>query len=570
MVNLAAKPFGLNEEQIAWVENTLAGLDTDAKIGQLFFLDLPIDTTTEESIAAFDGKIPGGVIIRRNHAAKTQEKLREMQAYAGNVPLLVAGDMERGSSNVILEGTACGHQLELAAANDPDLAYKAGYMCAKECAAVGAFWNYGPVCDIDFNWRNPVTNIRTYGSDPDKVLAFAKAAARGNRDGGMIPTAKHFPGDGVDDRDQHFLTSINSLSVEEWDASYGKVYKGMIDDGLEAVMVGHIMLPAYQRYYNPDVKDEELLPASLDANLLQKLLRGKLGFNGVISTDATSMCGFTAAMQRSKAVPSAIAAGADVFLFCRNFAEDFRFMKEGLENGILTQERLNEAVTRILALKAKVNLHILKKEGKLVPPEEALSVFNDDGPKKLARTIADQSVTLVKNVRNTLPLDPKKTKRLIMVVIGDTPNYHNGRGGYAPYFVEKMQEKGFEITVWKEEDPALKRVLSGIPTEELKQKYDAVLYFVNVATNGSDSAARISWPGLRLTMPQTTSELPNIMVSIDNPYHLYDAPNMHAYINGYTSDEAVVDAIAEKLAGESPFRGVSPVDAFCGLFNARF
>ena len=568
VVDLHAKPFYLNDEQIAWVEETIKNMSFDDKIGQLFLFNSPASETAEETIERLEkiGMKPNGFLLRGAVSKDIREKIKGFQDHY-EIPVFIAGDLDRGASNMIMDGTACGHQIEIGATGDPELAYKTGLICAKECAAVGTNWNFGPVVDIDYNPYNPITNVRSFGSDPDKVLTFARRIAQGMRDGGLIPCVKHWPGDGVDGRDQHFLASINSLSVEEWDASYGKVYQGMIDDGIETLMSAHILQPAYTRYYNPDVKDEDILPGSLNADLHQKLLRGKMGFNGLIVTDATTMGGFTEIVPRSKAVPMSIANGADIFLFSRDIEEDFNYMKQGVEDGILTMERVDEALMRVLGLKAKMHLPEKKANGTLVPPPEALEIFEKGEGRALAKEIADKGITLVKDTQHLMPLDPNKQKNLYVVVIGDKPGYHNTRGGYGKLFIEKLQEKGFNVTVYDEEDE--NAAIGKMKIEEFKQKYDVILYFCNIETNGSDSAARITWPGHRGTVPQMIHDVPTMMVSIDNPYHLIDAPRIPTYINAYTSEDIVVETLVEKIAGESTFKGVSPVDAFAGYFNAN-
>lgn len=567
-VDLRAKPFYLDDEQIAWVEKTIEGMSLNDKIGQLFLFNSPANETAEATIERLE-KInlkPCGFLLRGAVSKDIREKIKGFQDYY-EIPMFIAGDLDRGASNMIMDGTACGHQMEIGATGDPELAYKTGLICAKECAAVGANWNFGPVVDIDYNPLNPITNVRSFGSNPDNVLKFARAIARGMRDGGLIPCVKHWPGDGVDGRDQHFLASINSLSMEEWDASYGKVYQGMIDDGIETLMSAHILLPSYSRFYNPDVKDEDILPGSLNADLHNKLLRGKMGFNGLIITDATSMGGFIEVVPRSKAVPMSIANGADIFLFSRDMEEDFNYMKKGIEDGILTMERLDDALARILGLKAKMHLHTKKANGTLVPPVEALEIFEKGEGRALAKEIADKGITLVKDTQHLMPLDVNKQKNLYVVVIGDKPGYHNTRGDYGKLFVQKLEEKGFNVTLYDPEDTEAD--IAKMKIEEFKKKYDVILYFCNIETNGSDSAARITWPGKRGTVPQMIHDVPTMMVSIDNPYHLLDAPRIPTYINAYTSEDIVVETLVEKMAGESTFKGVSPVDAFVGLFNAN-
>lgn len=570
MIDLKAKPFYLSDEDIAWVEKTRDSMSFEDKLGQLFLFNSMSTETAGEQIEKLEkiGLRPNGFLLRGAVSKEIRAKIEALQNHY-EIPLFIAGDLDRGASNMITDGTACGHQMEIGATGDPDLAYRTGLTCARECAAVGANWNFGPVVDIDYNPLNPITNVRSFGSDPDKVLEFGSAIAKGMRDGGLIPCVKHWPGDGVDGRDQHFPASVNSLSMEEWDASYGKVYGGMIEDGIESLMTAHILLPSYTRFYDPDVKDEDILPGSLNYDLHHKLLRGKLGFNGLIITDATAMGGFTECMPRSKAVPLSIANGADIFLFARDMEEDFQYMKQGIEDGILTMGRVDEALTRILALKAKAKLHEKKANGTLVPPLEALEVFEDPKRWALAKEIADKGITLVKDTQKLLPLNPAEKKNIYVIAIGDEPGYHNTRGGYAKRFVEKLEEKGFEVTVYDPENEEIANEIARSKISDFKKKYDVILYFCNVETNGSDSAARITWPGKRGTVPGLIHDVPTMMVSIDNPYHLLDAPRVPTYINAYTSEDVVVDTLVEKIVGESEFKGVSPVDAFVGLFNAN-
>ncbi len=559
-VDLKAKPFYLTDEQIAWVESTIDSMTLEEKLGQLFLPMAPGPVEAEN--AKFDrlGLQPCGVLIRSMPSADVREKIARLQEHA-KIPMLIAGDLDRGSYNMITDGTQYGHEMLLAASGDPQMAYRGGKILAEECCAVGANWNFGPVVDIDFNPFNPITNVRTFGSDPEMVREFALASCRGMREGGILPCAKHFPGDGVDGRDQHFLCSVNSLSMEEWDATYGKVYKALIDDGLETIMTVHIMQPAYTKHFSPDTKDEDILPGSLSRELNIRLLREKLGFNGLLITDASGMSGFMDVLPRSLAVPTCIANGADIFLFTRDLEEDFDSMKAGYRSGIITDERLNEALARILGMKAKLRLPEKKAAGTLVPPESALEVFRRPESAAFAREAADKGITLVKDTQHVLPLSPEKTKRIFVIPITVVPNYHNANGGYEHRFVKDLEEKGFEVHMY-DGSPEDMNTIGRIPIREFKKQYDAIIYFMNVATSNSDSAARISWPGTRVTITMMIRDVPNLMVSVDNPYHLIDAPRIPTYVNAYNSSDLVVDTLVEKLTGGSEFKGVSPVDPF--------
>lgn len=167
---------------------------------------------------------------------------------------------------------------------------------------------------------------------------------------------------------------INDLSCTQWDNTFGRVYQELIDDGVMTIMAGHIALPSYQRKLHPGLKNEEILPATLSPELITGLLKEKMQFHGLVVTDASHMIGMFAAMPRKEQVPRAIAAGCDCFLFFNDPEEDFGYMLEGYRSGIITEERLKDALYRILGVKAAIGLHRKQAEGTLMPPREALEV----------------------------------------------------------------------------------------------------------------------------------------------------------------------------------------------------
>lgn len=566
-MDLRTKPYKLNEEQIEWVNKTLNNMTLEQKVGQLFLM-LGFTLEAENIIEQMDrlGIQPAGFMVGCGTAIITYDKITKLQNH-WDIPLLIAGDLERGTESIVTEGTNYGTQMELAAANDPELAYQAGYICGKEGLAVGCNWNFGPIIDIDYNFHSPITNIRTFGSDKERIYANASAMAKGLRDAGMLSCMKHWPGDGKDERDQHFVASINSSTVEEWDATYGSIYQRMIDDGTETLMTAHIMLPAYSRYFNEDIKDEDILPGSLNADLHNKLLRGKLGFNGLIVSDASGMGGFTETMSRSKAVPTCIASGCDLFLFTNDMEEDFNYMIQGIKEGILTQARLDEAVSRVLGMKAKLNLHIKKQDGTLTPPKEELEIFQKSVGKELAEKISNKAITLVKDTQNLLPISLEKNKRILISVLGDKGGYHDAGGNHSMYFIKKLIELGFEVTLFDENDENTWIYRKKI--SEIKEKYDLILYFASIKTSGADNHARITWSSRGLNAPKIIHDVPTMLISVDNPYHLIDVPRIPTVINGYTPSEVVMDQILDKITGKSEFTGVSPSDVFVGLFNTK-
>ena len=413
MIDLKAKPFFLTDEDINWVEATRQTMSLDEKIGQLF-CPVVMSNNQHDLADMLDRWHIGGLLFREGAAAEVRASHKYLQDHS-KVPLLTAANLEMGGTGSAHEGTFYGKQLAVAATGNAERAYQLGRVACTEGAAVGVNWSFAPIVDIDTNFRNPITNIRTFGSDPDTVLAMARAYNRAAQEAGVATSIKHFPGDGVDERDQHLLTSVNTLSCEEWDASFGKIYGTLIDEGALTVMAGHIALPAYEARFGGDIHN---VPATLSRPLLQNLLRGQLGFNGLICTDATPMVGFCAAMAREQAVPLSIEYGCDVFLFNKDLAEDFKFMKQGLGKGLLSEQRLEEAVTRVLALKAALRLHEKQQAGTLVPEESALTILRCEEHVRWARGCADEAVTLVKDTQNLLPLDPTRHNRVLLEKIG--------------------------------------------------------------------------------------------------------------------------------------------------------
>lgn len=555
MLNLKTKPFYLDDDAVSWVSRTLAELSDEEKLGQLF---VPIGYSGAPGY--LDNFIHryhiGGIMYRCGDAKEMQQTHRYLQEHS-RIPLLIGANLEEGGTGIAVDGTCFGKQLQAAATGDPRRAYQLGKISCAEGHAVGCNWAFAPVVDIDRNWRNPITNVRTYGSDPAFVLACGKEYLRAAKEENVLVAIKHFPGDGCDEVDQHILTSVNDLSCEDWDAAYGRIYQGLIDDGAQTVMVGHIALPAYQKRFNPRHPDK-LVPATLSPELLQGLLRERLGFNGLIVTDSTCMVGFSCAMERRRAVPYAIEAGCDMFLFNKDLEEDFSFMREGLEQGVLSRARLDEAVTRILAAKASLGLHKTSAAG-IVPPPSALQQLRSPRHLAWAEECADRAVTLVKDTQALLPLDPKKTPKVLLEILGDFPS--NER--ILNTFEALLTREGFRVERYVREQFET----ADFRVAHFKEQYDLVIYLGNVENASNKVTNRLNWFtfwGNGNNVPWFVEERPVLFISLANPYHLIDVPMIKTYINAYSNHDTMLRAIFEKLMGRSPFLGKSPVDPFCG------
>ena len=577
MIDLGTKPFNLDDRQQVIVKEILAGMTVEEKIGQLFCPCLSAFDENAINYYVKDLKV-GALMIRPFAREGLCENIAKVQNM-GKIPLLMAANLENGGCGAVAEGTMFANPMGCAATGDEENGYRLGKVSCSEAAEVGINWGFAPVVDIDKNYHNPIANIRTFGDDAHTVLSFAREYIRAAKEEGVMPTIKHFPGDGMDERDQHLLVSVNDCSFDAWMESYGMVYAQLIEEGVPAIMAGHIAAPYVAREVRPQISDREaLFPASQSEALLNGILREKLGFNGLIVTDSTLMVGYMQNMPRKLAIPRSIACGADMILFNRSLEEDIGYIHCGLEAGILSEARLDEAVLRILGTKMSCGLFDKKH------PAAKTSSLSPEITKTWVRNVADRAVTLVKDDRVLLPISPEKTKRIFLNVI---ENKEDNRSPFAREIKKRLQREGFEVTLYRRKysfdaasltlekiTPTVKKRLDEIlcNTEQFVGKYDLALIVLNLKTASNATVVRINWSvlfGMGNDLPWYSGEMPLVAVSFCNPYHLLDIPMAHAYINAYSDNEATLDAAFDKLMGRSAFYGKSPVDPFCGKLDTR-
>lgn len=584
-VDLTAKPYYLNEEQIKWVEDTIAGMSLEEKIGQLF---INMGSSREEGYlkGVLDNYHIGGVRYNPGTAEEVYDQNKILQENS-KIPLLIAANTEAGGDGACTDGTYVGHEIKVAATRDEHLAYRMGQIAGEEAAAIGCNWSFAPIVGLLKNWRNPILSVRTWSDDPDLNIKLSLAYMKGIQEFGIAPAAKHFPGDGSDERDQHLSFAPNHSTVEKWDNSFGKVFQALIDAGVPSIMAGHIGLPSYVRYFKPDATLQEAnLPATLNKYLITDLLRKKMGFNGVVVTDASHMVGMTGTMKRRDLLPTAIAAGVDLFLFFNDPDEDFQWMMDGYKNGVITDERLNDALMHILGLKAHIGLN---KGFKFLEhsKEEQLAHIGKPENKQVAREVTDKAITLVKNKEHIFPISPAKQKRVLLVdVKGHEGGFGMIMGGASKRPVDVMKEllekEGFTVTIWQSLEEQIKDLppekrraaVANVyaqkrPISELTDNYDLIINMAKVVPNTDQ---RIQWPASKGTpdIPFYIHEVPTIFVSVNSPFHLADVPQVQTYINCYDDQQDTLEALVDKMLGRSEFKGQSPVDAFCGFEDTRY
>ena len=560
-INLKIAPYFFSDKQIEKIEKMISSMTLEEKIGQLFFV---VGRGFDEEYLSHVTKDlhVGGIMVRPLNKDTDRAIISYVQKHS-NIPLFVAANLESGGAGCCSEGTNVATNMMIGATNDPSNAYELGRICSEEANEIGVNFAFAPVSDIDYNFRNPIMNTRTFASSVKMVKECATNYILASQKNNVMCSAKHFPGDGRDERDQHLVSSINDLSCEEWDKSYGAIYESEIKAGVLAFMTGHILLPSYSKRLNPDLEDKDILPGSLSTELLNGLLREKLGFNGLVLTDASTMAGFNIPYPRDYAVPYSIKAGNDMFLFCKNLDEDVKFMKRGYERNIITEERLHDALLRILATKMKIGLldedfSFLKREPVLRKKENL----------EVAKRIASDSITLVKEQEGLLPLTVKKNKRILLHVLesgGNALGYLRTEVGNQ--FKALLEKEGFEVTPFVSNG-----TYEGLQEafESVKEKYDAIIYLANLETKSNQTTVRIEWTNpMGVNVPIYINSIPTIFISLANPYHLLDVPRVKTYINTYGMNDYTLTCLVDKLLGRDTFRGKDPVDSFCGKWDTH-
>lgn len=547
---LRKAPFGLDQGAIDWVVATKGAMTLAEKIGQLFvFHSMGQD---ENALAQLARLQPAG--ITRNFSADVAYEAQFIDSLQGSakVPLFVSADLE-GSRMSLAVGTEVPNPLALAAVNDIQASRAISRIMAQEARAIGINWSFTPVIDINHAFRSAIVATRGFGSSVGDIEAQALAQIDEFQSAGVAATVKHWPGEGYDDRDQHLVTTINPLSMEDWEESFGRLYRAAIGKGVMSVMSAHIALPSYILAQDPDAGVEAYRPAAVSKALNLDLLRGRLGFNGLIVSDATPMAGFGSWAPRDQMLPEVIENGCDIILFSRDAEADVALMTAAVADGRISAHRLDAALTRILGLKAWAGLHrgVAKvNSAALARPENA----------SVAQEITQRAPTLVKDVHGLLPLSTGKHKRVLVVTSGIVVPFFSQP---IPFDLPDMlRAEGFEVTLHRPD------------MTPSAADYDLMIYLFGEETLLTRGRIFLDW--LKITgnfgaaMARHWHDIPTLMISFGYPYYLYDAPRAPAYVNAYATMPTMQRAVVECLMGRAAWNTHSPVDAFCGLPDARY
>ena len=451
------------------------------------------------------------------------------------IPMVVSADLEAGAGHVVDGGVPFPEPLAVAAANEPELAYTLGRAAAREGRHAGIHWTFAPVVDVNLHPDNPIANTRSLGDDPERVARLAQAILRGMQEHGLAACAKHFPGDGVDDLDHHTATSVNSLSKADWRRISGFTFAKAIEAGVWSVMIGHIALPAWDA--ERDARGV-YRPASLNAKLVTDLLRGELGFDGLIVTDDMNMGGVAGYTDRRTRTVACIAAGCDMLLFPK--PGDDALLLDAVQSGALSQARLDEAARRVLAFKARLNLHH-DVVGEAISTEERRA-FED-----ASQQIAERAVVKVRDLNGTLPIRHLQPGAKVLTITLSSNDQE------APEVDHALRERGYIVDHVYNPD--------SIDFGDTTFAYDAVFVnFIFKAVWGLQSVRSVGLHN-RIFIGGFYSDHPCVVfTSFGSPYHLRMFNGLPNYMNAHSSCPDSQRAAVRAWFGETAIsRDNSPV-----------
>lgn len=466
------------------------------------------------------------------HMAKTLKEANDTL----KIPFLVAADMEYGAATKF----NCLHRvptnMSIGAADSEKLAYKRASFFAKELKTMGVNWSFSPVTDMLNNFFD-VMGVRCISDNAESVSRLSSAMVRGLEENGVACSPKHFPGSGNDYRDTHFCTAQNDMTREEWDATYGKIYRSVIEAGASSIMISHMAFPAVDDSITPNGSPR---PATASKKVLD-ILRKEMNFNGIIVTDAVAMKAIASAFDHEDVYIECFNAGNDIVLFVHDDYIDV--MEKAVLDGRVSMERLDESVQRILDFKESLGLF---EEKDICPP---LTAEENAAFDALNYEIAKSALTLVNNKMSTVPFDPKKIKSAVIVA-------------YSPYepFVEGTKELALEF-----ERRGIKAdIVKGFDTkedmEEAANKYDLIVYATYLAMSQPTGMPFFSSNFSTLFNAFSYGAEKSVAASFGAPSIYYNyfetAP---AFINAYSMDKSTMCAFVGGILGDFEFTGKSPV-----------
>jgi beta-N-acetylhexosaminidase len=542
-----------------WIDAALNRMSLEQKVGQLFVafvFGADANAPTEADRAQnqfYFGLDTAAEVVRRYHlggvvyftwannlrtpgqAATLSNDLQAASLDASGLPLTIATDEEQGVVHRLPPAaTHFPGAMALGATRKPADAAQAAAVTGAEMRAMGIQLAYAPVGDVFLNRINPVTGVRAYSSDSGLAARLTAAQVVGFQNGADAgATVKTFPGHGATNEDSHAVLPVVNHSRAEWERLDAPPFRAAIAAGVDAVMAAHVVFPAL---------DESRMPATLSKPILTGLLRDRLGFDGLIVTDALNMPGLRDQYPDDRAPVLALQAGADVLLMPQGLDTAYNAVLSAVGSGQLTEQRIDQSVRRVLAWKAKRGLDT----SPMVDTDRAEQVVGSVSHQAVAARVADDSVTLVRDQQQALPLVPGRT-----LVTGYTTSTTNP----LPTLASRLQARGSTTTALPTgSQPSDAQIAAAVAAST---DHDVIVVLTNKAWD-----QRLTDPDRRqgqLVDALLATGKPVVVIAIREPYDLEAFPTAPAYLATYASVPASMESVARVLYGEIAPRGKLPV-----------
>jgi beta-N-acetylhexosaminidase len=528
------------DQATRWADSVMQTLTIDEMIGQLMVVRA--NYPGKEYNDTIDSYIKdyniGGVTFFGGHPSLQLQQTNHWQSLA-KTPLFISIDAEWGPAMRLDSIMAFPYQMTLGAISDDSLIYRMGIAVARQCRELGVQIDFAPVVDINSNPDNPVIHMRSFGENPEDVARKGIMYMKGLQDGGLIVTAKHFPGHGDTGTDSHLSLPVISNSRQRLDSTELYPFRRLIEAGLDGIMIAHLYVPA--------LENKENTPSTLSNSIVTGLLRNELGFKGLIVTDALDMKAVADNKHPGEIELKALFAGNDILLLSANVPEAINRIKAAVQKGELSQDQIKEHCRRILAYKYKAGLNVNKP----VNTKGLYDSLNNPADELLCRKLFEESVTIVKNNGNLIPLTNLDTLRIASVSTGygDVTPFQDRLACYTPVsnFFLKKEPSGDEITRLK---------------AELKP-FNLVIISVQNTTIWGGSPYGIS-NGVLKFINEICKNKKVILDLFASPYSLRlndEFPAAEAIVLSYQDHPIMLDISAQVIFGGIPSNGKLPVTA---------
>lgn len=410
-----------NQER--WVDSVYGTLSLQEKMGQLFMIDVYSKDSrarTEKVKGLIRDYHIGGLIFSKGGPVRQARMNNELQETA-KIPLLIGMDAEWGLAMRLDSTFAYPWNMTLGAIKNNETVEKIGHRIGVHCKRLGVHFNFAPVVDINTNPKNPIIGNRSFGEDRELVTQKSLAFMKGMQSAGVLANAKHFPGHGDTDADSHKTLPTLLFDKERIDSLELYPYKKIIGEGLSSVMVAHLNIPS--------LISEKGYPSSISKDVVTDLLIGKLGFNGLIFTDALSMKGASNFKEPGEIDLAAFLAGNDVLLISNDVPKAHTLLVNAYREGVITEERLERSVKKILMAKYKVGLNNFQP----ISEENLLEDLNTPEDKALYDQAMEEAITLIQNKEQLLPIRKLEDTKIAYMNLGDASGaiFHEYLNKYA-------------------------------------------------------------------------------------------------------------------------------------------